>query len=305
MARYFYGEAARGPYFEGWYFKLQTGKGDALALIPAFHMDRTGRRSASLQVIARDRAWWLEYPASEFSAQTQRLCIRVGENHFTEQSVQLDLEREGLSLHGTVHFGPFMALSSDIMGPFRFLPKMECSHGVISMAHGLEGQLVQNGKTVDFSGGIGYVETDRGRSFPQNYLWTQCAWPGTPRSGLMLAAATIPLPVGSFCGCIGAVMHEGKEYRLATYRGARIVRWSEREAVIRQGSWYLSARLEDGEGQPLQAPVEGDMARTIHERLCGTVHYQFSIGKDLVLEHIGRCAGFEASGGTQDRSGQA
>lgn len=44
----------RGPYFEGWYFKLQTGQGEALALIPAFHIDRSGRRSASLQVIVRD-----------------------------------------------------------------------------------------------------------------------------------------------------------------------------------------------------------------------------------------------------------
>lgn len=68
----------------------------------------------------------------------------------------------------------FTPLRSDIMGPFRFLPGMECSHGVISMGHSLEGKLDLNGKRIDFSGGTGYVETDRGRSFPSAYLWTQC-----------------------------------------------------------------------------------------------------------------------------------
>ena len=48
----------RDRYFKGWYCKLQTRDGDALALIPALHIDSRGRRSAALQVIARERCWW-------------------------------------------------------------------------------------------------------------------------------------------------------------------------------------------------------------------------------------------------------
>ena len=55
------------------------------------------------------------------------------------------------------------------MGPFRFIAGMECSHGVISMMHSLEGTIEINGEIVDFSGGTGYIETDRGRSFPSAY----------------------------------------------------------------------------------------------------------------------------------------
>ena len=40
---------------------------------------------------------------------------------------------------------------------------MQCSHGVISMGHPLEGSVRLNGETIDFSGGTGYIETDRGR----------------------------------------------------------------------------------------------------------------------------------------------
>ena len=49
----------RGPYFAGWYLKHQTGSGNALALIPAMHIDAAGRRGASLQVIAGGQAWWI------------------------------------------------------------------------------------------------------------------------------------------------------------------------------------------------------------------------------------------------------
>ena len=52
MEKYYHGAKKRGPYFEGWYLKCQTREGAALALIPACHIDRSGRRSASLQVIA-------------------------------------------------------------------------------------------------------------------------------------------------------------------------------------------------------------------------------------------------------------
>ena len=45
------------PYFEGWYFKHQTQQGQTPALIPAFHIDSEGCRSASLQVISNDRSW--------------------------------------------------------------------------------------------------------------------------------------------------------------------------------------------------------------------------------------------------------
>lgn len=295
MTRYFHGTGERGPYFEGWYFKFQSRDGTALALIPAFHIDRKGRHSASLQILTRDGSWWLEYPETDFHAREDRLSIRMGKSVFTRQEVRLHVERDGVTLHGTLRFGPFRELKSDIMGPFRFLPKMECSHGVISMTHALEGQLTIQGTPVDFSGGTGYVEMDRGRSFPSRYLWSQCAWSEPRNSSLMVAVAAIPLPVGSFRGCICAVVHRGREYRLATYRGAGIRRWDEAGVVLCQGNCRLEVRRLEGQGLPLRAPAEGDMARTVHESLCGTVRYRFWTGGKLLFEHTDSCASFETS----------
>lgn len=295
--RFFRSTKGTGPYFEGWYFKHQNPQGQALALIPAFHIDGGGRRAASLQVIAKDHAWWLEVPASQFQVSRQPFQVQVGLSRFSHQGINLHIQQDGLSLCGTLRYGPFTALRSDIMGPFRLFAGMQCSHGVISMGHCLEGVLEMNGERLDFSGGTGYIETDRGRSFPSAYLWTQCAWDGPERGGLMLAIAAIPLPVGGFTGCIGSLFCGGREYRLATYRGARIEAWSSSGAVIRQGKYRLEAQLLSERRQALRAPAEGRMERTIHESLCAEMRYRFWQGDSLLFQRTDPSASFEYSDG--------
>lgn len=292
---FFHSTNRTGPYFEGWYLKNQSPQGQTLALIPAFHIDSRGHRTASLQVISSDASWWLEYPEAQLQVSRQPFHIQIGQSGFSSQGVELHIHQDDLSLCGTLHYGPFTALRSDIMGPFRFFAGMQCSHGVISMGHSLEGTLELNGERLDFSDGIGYIETDRGRSFPEAYLWTQCVWNGSESGSLMLAIATIPLPVGGFTGCICSVFYGGREYRLATYYGAKIEVWSSSGAVIRQGKYRLEAKLLHERRQPLHAPVEGRMERTIHESLCAEVRYHFWHGDTLLFRRIDPNASFEYS----------
>ena len=182
-------------------------------------------------------------------------------------------------------------------GPFRFIPAMECAHGVISMGHGLEGVLDINGERFDFSGGTGYIETDRGHSFPERYFWTQCAWQEDQPASLMLSVVTIPLAGIRFTGCICAIIHRNREYRLATYCGARVEEWSRNGAVIRQGKHRLEVEVPGGDGCPLRAPVAGSMQRTIHESLCAGARYRFWADGKLLFDHMDRCASFEFSDG--------
>lgn len=292
---FFRGTNRTGPYFEGWYFKHQNPQGQTLALIPAFHIDRDGRRTASLQVISKDQAWWLEYPEAQLKISRQPFQVQIGQSSFGRQGIDLHIQQDNLSLYSSLRYSPLTALRSDIMGPFRFFAGMQCTHGVISMGHSLSGALELNGEHLDFSDGIGYIETDRGRSFPDKYLWTQCVWDGPERGSLMLAIATIPLPVGGFTGCICSVFYGDKEYRLATYRGARIAKWFPSGAVVRQGKYHLEVELLNEQRQALRAPVEGRMERTIHESLCAEVRYRFWRGEDLLFERTDRRASFEYS----------
>lgn len=293
--KFFHGKKRPGPYFEGWYLKHQSRCRKSLALIPAFHIDHTGCRSASLQVIADNGSWWLEYSGAQFQATPNHFQIQLGQSSFSRQGCVLNIVQDGFLLQGTLKYGPFTAIRSDIMGPFGLFAGMQCSHGIISMGHRLEGTLNLNGEILDFSGGTGYIETDRGRSFPSGYLWTQCVWDEPETASLMLAIASIPLPIVSFTGCICAIVHRGREYRLATYQGAEIIEWSPNSATIRQGKYRLAVELLEEQRQPLRAPVEGSMKRTIHESLCATVRYCFWEGKEILFQHIDLCASFEYS----------
>lgn len=290
MKRYFHGADKTGPYFEGWYLKCQTKAGKAIALIPAVHIDAGNRHSVSLQVIADSGTWWMEYPAEDFSASQAQLWIRIGGNTFSETGLSLKIEQPGIFLQGKLDFGPFLPLKSDIMGPFRFLPNMECAHGVISMTHALRGKLTLNGEVFDFDGGKGYIETDRGRAFPSAYLWAQGSF---PNGNLMLSVAAIPLAGIRFTGCICALIHNGKEYRLATYRGVKVERWSDSGAVIRQGKYRLEIEAVDKQPQPLRAPVNGAMGRTIHESVCGKLRCRFWSGDTLLLDQTDCSGSFE------------
>lgn len=285
----------RGPYFEGWYLKCQTKEGEALALIPALHIDATGKRSASLQVVTGDRAWQVDMPCESFCASKDGFSVRLGKSFFSSKGMVLDVDASGLVLRGRLDFGPLTPLASDIMGPFRLFAGMECAHGVISMGHPLSGQVMLNGDSLDFDGGMGYIETDRGRSFPSAYLWTQCLWTQPQPVSLMLAVAAIPLPVGRFTGCICAICCGGREYRLATYRGAWAKRWSEEGAVIRQGRYRLEIDVLGAQGAALRAPVQGEMTRTIRESLCAKVRYRFFVREQLLFDHTDDRASFEFS----------
>lgn len=290
MKKYFHGANKSGSYFEGWYFKCQTRDVQSLALIPAFHISENGEQSASIQVVTDKQAWYLDYPPSAFTASQDFLHIVIGENRFSEVGLHLNVEQEGLSLHGKVEVGPLQILRSDIMGPFRWLANMECVHSVISMRHTLRGQLEINNDVLDFNAGIGYIEADRGRSFPTTYLWTQCLW---DNCSLMLSIATIPLGKLHFTGCICAIVLNGREYRLATYQGARILNWSSEGASLCQGKYRLEVELLEQKPQPLRAPSDGNMSRTIHESLCARVRYRFWQGNELLFDHTDDSASFE------------
>ncbi|MCF2595329.1 tocopherol cyclase family protein [Pseudoflavonifractor phocaeensis] len=293
--KYYHGADRRGAYFEGWYLKHQGAEGE-FAVIPAFHRDRRGTESASIQVVTRGAGKLFTFPARSFQAWPDRFQVRVGANWFSQEGLHLELEEPGFSLRGDLRYGPFHPLTSDIMGPFRFAPGLPCVHGVLSMEHRVDGMVSLNGAPCFFSRGKGYAETDRGRSFPSQYLWTQCSWQERQRGSLMLSLARIPLPVGSFTGCIGEICFAGSSYRLATYRGVRIEAWSEAGASIRQGELRLTVEVLDRAPAELMAPERGSMSRVIRESLCARVRYRFWEGERLVFDHEDDRASFEYAG---------
>lgn len=259
----------KGDYFKGWYFKC-SAKGQTIALIPAYH--RSGRReTASLQIILDGAAFNIPFPALEY--REKPLTVKIGDCVFSEQGMELHIQSGGLALQGKLRFHRLSPIRYDIMGPFQFVPFMQCRHRVYSMRHRVDGQLTVNGQTLRFQNGTGYIEGDCGRSFPKRYIWTQCCF---ENGSLMLSVADIPLFGFHFTGIIGVVLLDGKEYRLATYLGAYLKYIGENTVTVRQGDYRLTARLLKKNAQPLYAPVSGRMDRTIHESASCRAYYSFS-----------------------------
>ena len=247
-------------YFCGWYFKCQSDT-QTLAVIPAFHRFKA-EKSCSVKIITDAGAWNVTLPYADFQKQRSDFHMRLADNRFGSDGMQLHLHTPDCTAVGAVRFGPFSPIAYDIMGPFRYVPCMECRHSVVSMRHTVNGELCINGVHYRFRDAVGYIEGDRGYSFPREYAWTQCSFTG---GSLMLSVADIPIGRLHFTGVICVIAWQGTEYRLATYLGAKAVKIENGELVIRQGELVFTARLIEKYAHPLLAPVGGSMHRTIHE----------------------------------------
>jgi len=279
-------------YFEGWYFKQQNGA-EFAAFIPAIHIDRRGSRSASIQVITDSSTYCANYSYNDFSADKRNLSIKIGSNSFSTSGVSLNIQAKDVSAAGMLAFGPLTPVRYDIMGPFRFIPFMECRHCVISMRHRVDGCIEINGKTFKFTNGAGYIESDRGKSFPNRYVWTQCC-PNEDRScSIMLSVADIPFLGSSFTGIICAIYWKGTEYRLATYCGAKLTHLCYGHVAIKQGKYSFEAELLDKNELLLHAPVSGCMARMIRENPSCRARYRFMENENVIFDFTSDQASFE------------
>lgn len=273
-------------YFCGLYFRCQS-ETQTLALIPSIHRT-SGSSYCSIQFITDTDAQYVSFPYSDYKKRDDE--IEISGNRFGRNGITLDIQTPDLSAKGALHFGTFTPIHYDIMGPFRYVPLMQCRHSVFSIRHIVNGEIMINGISYLFHNGIGYIEGDRGRSFPREYVWTQCSFPD---GALMLSIADIPIGVFHFTGVIGVVLLRGKEYRIATYLGAKAIKVTQEEIIVRQGSYDLIVKPREQSGHPLQAPVGGAMIRTIHEHPSCKVYYRFEEKGVALLELEAPNAAFE------------
>ena len=258
-------------------------------MIPAFHISKNNR-SCSIQIITDTKAWNVDFPFEYFSKQKGRFDISIKDNHFSSKGISLFINTPSLSVSGALSFGEFTPIRYDIMGSFHYVPFMECKHSVVSMKHTVNGKLNINGKAYSFDNAVGYIEGDRGYSFPKRYIWTQCIF---ENGSLMLSIADIPFGLFSFTGIIGIIHINENEYRFATYLGAKVVKIEKGEIIIKQGDMMLSVDLLERNSQPLLAPVGGAMNRTIHESASCRVLYSFQKNNRTIIEFETANASFE------------
>jgi tocopherol cyclase len=272
----YHGKKSSRPYFEGWYFK-HAGEGKAFSVIPGIFRGREGADIAFVQVILTDpqRSFFIEYPPETFRCAGDRFELWVGENFFSLEKVILKIEE--ICLTAELYYAGITPVkktcfSPSVMGPFSYLPGMQCNHGVLSLRHEVKGRIDYCGTKTEFNDAYGYIEKDWGEAFPESWIWMQ----GCGKDiAFMCSAASIPFGPFNFTGLICVLIIEKKEYRFATYNGSKLITAEQSGSgeiiEIKKGNILLKARAKNEEFISLKAPTKDGMDREISESICAHI----------------------------------
>ena len=306
----FQGWGKKKNYFEGWYFKLiSADEKIAFAFIPGIAMDAAGNQHAFIQVLdgKKQTTTYHKFPINEFIPEQKKFAITIANNHFSEKHLQLDLPE----IKGTLNFSgnvlwPKPWHSPGIMGPFAFVPFMECYHGIVSMDHIIQGELEIDGATVDFSNGRGYMEKDWGRSFPSAYFWMQSNHFSEAGISLKCSVAKIPWLRSSFVGFIAGVWLKDRLIRFTTYNQSKLrksfANEKEVEIVLENKNYLLEILAHRDGSTQLASPINGFMNGRIEESMTSSIAVMLTDKKNnkILLSDTGNNAGLEVAGNIQE-----
>jgi tocopherol cyclase len=276
----------RDKYFEGWYFKLVSSTYDeSLVLIPGVSQVSTDPH-AFIQIFYRKEStlkrFYVKYELSDFLADQNQLSVKISNNYFSEEKIILDINNNDLQLNGNIklkaeteikrhHFSP------TIMGPFAYLPFMECNHEVIHMKNIINGEVTLNKHRILFIEEIGYIEKDYGVSFPSEYIWLQGNHFNSSNTSFFFSYATIPYLKLSFKGLISVLYIDETEYRFATYNQSKVLSYhvdddsKSVEIVIKRFKLTLVVKASIDNVIDLPSPIKGHMTEQIKEGITGLI----------------------------------
>jgi hypothetical protein len=303
---FFQGDKKKNNYFEGWYYKLVTkDQKVSIAFIPGISINQKDPHTFIQVFISRDdrlMTHYYKFDSSDFIYSHNQFQVQIDSNLFTLNELNVNLIDGDNSINGVIHLKDHIGLNKNIyqpniMGPFAYIPFMECNHGVISMTSTLKGKLSINGELIDFDHGKAYIEKDWGKSFPKAYIWLQSNHFKNGKTSFMFSYATIPFMGLSFKGLIVNLIYDQKEYRFATYNHSRIIkkqiRKNEVKFLLKKGRYQLEVYAKKEHDVELKSPSLGLMNQTIKEGLSGIIKLKLYDKNTLIFEDEGKNAGIE------------
>jgi tocopherol cyclase len=302
----FQGWGKRKNYFEGWYFKiLNKEETIAFAFIPGISFDINGIGHSFIQVLdgKAKTSKYYRFEADQFIPSAKSFHLSIEKNSFSEKNLQLNLPQ----IKGSLFFDrnvpwPKPIYSPGIMGPYAFVPFMECYHGIVSMDHRISGSLEINKENIDFTGGRGYIEKDWGKSFPEAYIWMQSNHFSQENISIKLSVAKIPWIGKSFIGFIAGVWVRDQLIQFTTYNKTKLkkVQISDNVVSIEMENklYHLKIKAINNDAVSLASPVQGAMEGKIEESMTAIIEVSLFSKKEkkVILNDSGRNAAVEVAG---------
>ena len=303
----------RRGYFEGWYYKFISPENRSLAVIPGISLNEKDSHGF-IQTIdgAKGNSEYSRFSLKEVKFGDSPFSVNIGDNHFSKESINLC---DRVPLTGRVEMSslrpcPVSLLRPGIMGWYRYVPAMECYHGLISTGFNIKGKLTYTGQNINLTGGRGYMEKDWGTSFPQSYIWLQSNHFPQRNHSFMLSLARIPWLGRSFWGFLGYLDLGEEILTFSTHTASRVCQIKQDKdslsLTVEGRANIFNDTLKKGESLKircsrtisgeLSAPCSGSMERRISESIDAVVHLTLKRrGKEpLLLKGVN--GGFEAVG---------
>jgi hypothetical protein len=289
-------------YFEGWYFK-NTNKEESISFIPGININKKQKKSF-IQVITNNLSYYINYNINDFKFNCKPFYIKIGNNTFSKEGIHIDIKEDtqNIKIYGDIKYSNSKninttLLNPNIMGPFSYIPFMECNHSILSMKNRAQGLININDRKIDFNNSNGYIEKDWGYSFPKSYIWCQGNSFQKSNASFMLSIADVPFKAFNFRGIICALIIDNQEFKFTTYNNTRIIEYDVNNyslnVTLKKGSYYLNIKSIYIEGNRLVAPVKGKMEKDIFESITSRVTVTLKKNNNIIFSDTSTNCGLE------------
>lgn len=308
----YHGRMGMKNFFEGWYFKLVDKRArNAFALIPGVFWGKQKRDHHSFLHILDGRYAGYEYvslPTKCFSAASPLKIILDQIGSFSLKQISLAVQGNEQNVAAAVQFHqrkpwPSRLWSPGSMGPYNFLPGMQCYSQVCLMDAELSGCVQINGRRINMDGGRGYVEKNWGRAFPHSWIWIQSNNFLGEDAALSCSIGHIPLLSTSFRGFLIGLYVQGTFYEFTTMNRSKMKIISlapdiELEVTNKQYTLSLITKSRPESFILCRGPRNGQMVPLVEESLKGRLDaalYERSSGR-RVWHDTAKAVGLEYGG---------
>ncbi|MCK5129385.1 MAG: hypothetical protein KAQ68_06020 [Clostridiales bacterium] len=304
----FHGIESQRPYFEGWYFKLSS-KELTIAFICGMSCSKKAEDDHSfMQIITGNphKSYYVPFAYDAFKADKEKFEVYIGDNFLSMDRLEMHIDHEDIKIDVDLRYSEHLpietnSLSPGIMGPFSYIPNMQCNHGVLSLKNTVAGNIILNDTTYDMNQAIGYIEKDRGEAFPSSWIWLQgnVAKESTDDVTFMSSVAIVPFMGAAFKGLIAVISVDGVQYRFATYNGAKPQSIEKTEhgvhIVLKKGKYKLYINAYTDGFEKLIAPTRSGMDREIYESISAEISLKLTCKDHIIYQGVVTQCGMEVS----------
>lgn len=287
-------------YFEGWYFK-NTNETEGISFIPGINIENKNKK-AFIQVITKDSSHFVNYDINDFKYIYNPFCIQIGKNTFSKEGIKINIDDHDYKVYGDIKYSESKnintnLLNPNIMGPFSYLPSMECNHAILSMQNKIDGTININNRDIKFINNNGYIEKDWGYSFPKSYIWCQGNSFQNQNASFMCSIADIPFKIFNFRGIICVLIIGEKEYKFTTYNNSKLIKYevtkNSLNIVLKKREFYLNIKSKYDAEHKLSAPVKGKMNKDIFESISSLIEVTLSNKNKVLFSDVSKNCGLE------------